>query len=236
MTPHIEALKEEIAKVVLMPGDPLRAKKIAETYLTDYKLVNEVRGMYAYTGFYKGKKVTIMGSGMGMPSMGIYSYELFKYYDVDTIIRIGSTGAYVKELNLFDLVLVRKSITESTYAKVQNGYSKNYLEGNEEVNNILLSIAGEKQIPIHLSDIVCEDTFYRENAVEDHNHFIEQGLVACEMESFALFHNANLFGKKASCLLTVSNNFSTGLETTAEERQNAFMQMVEVALEASLRV
>lgn len=234
MTPHIEALKEEIAEVVLMPGDPLRAKKIAETYLTDYKLVNEVRGMYAYTGFYKGKKVTVMGSGMGMPSMGIYSYELFKYYDVDTIIRIGSTGAYVKELNLYDLVLVKKSITESTYAKVQNGYSKNYLEGNEEVNNILLSIAKDKQIPLHLSDVFCEDVFYKEN--NDYHELVKKGIVACEMESFALFHNAHLFGKKAACLLTVSNNFETNLETTSEERQNAFMQMVEVALEASLKV
>lgn len=234
MTPHIEALKEEIAKVVLMPGDPLRAKKIAETYLTDYQLVNKVRGMYAYTGFYKGKKVTIMGSGMGMPSMGIYSYELFKYYDVDTIIRIGSTGAYVKELNLFDLVLVKTSITASTYAKEQNGCLKESLEGNEELNNIILSVAKDKQIPLHFSNVLCEDVFYKEN--NDYHDFVKKGIVACEMESFALFHNASLFEKKASCLLTVSNNFETNLETTSEERQNAFMQMVEVALEASLKV
>ena len=122
MIAHIEAKKEEIAKTVIMPGDPLRAKFIAETYLEDYKLVNQVRGMYAYTGTYKGKEVTVMASGMGMPSMGIYSYELFKFYDVDNIIRVGSAGAYTDKLNLYDLVLVDACYSESTYAKTQNGY------------------------------------------------------------------------------------------------------------------
>ena len=121
MTPHNEAKKEDIAKTVLMPGDPLRAKFIAETFLEDYKLVNTVRNIFAYTGTYKGKKVTVMASGMGMPSIGIYSYELFKFYDVDTIIRIGSAGAYTDELNLYDVVLVDGSYSESTFAKTQAG-------------------------------------------------------------------------------------------------------------------
>ena len=234
MTPHINASKDEIAKIVIMPGDPLRAKKIAETYLDDYKLVNEVRGMLAYTGLYKNKKVTIMASGMGMPSMGIYSYELFNDYDVDIIIRVGSAGAYVKELNIYDVVLVNKSVSESTYAKVQNGFLDNSLSGNEMVNNLILSIAREKQIPIHFSNVECGDVFYKEN--NDYSHFVKNKIVACEMESFALFHNANVLNKKAACLLTVSNNWETGKETTSEERQNAFMQMVELALETALRV
>lgn len=234
MTPHIEAKKDEIAKIVLMPGDPMRAKKIAETYLSDYKLVNEVRGMYAYTGFYKGKKITVMASGMGAPSIGIYSYELFKYYDVDNIIRIGSTGAYVKELDLYDVILVKKSFSESTYAKVQNGFLGNRLEANTYLNDIILSTALENNVPINLCDVVCEDVFYKEN--NDYTDFVKNNIVACEMESFALFHNANVLNKKAACLLTVSNNFETGEETTSEERQNAFMQMVELALESSLKV
>lgn len=234
MTPHIEAKKNEIANIVIMPGDPIRAKKIAETYLTDYKLVNEVRGMYAYTGLYKGKNITVMASGMGMPSMGIYSYELFKYYDVDVIIRVGSTGAYVKELGLYDIVLVDKSISESTYAKVQNGFLGNTLEADTSLNEIILSTAKENNIDLHVSNIECGDVFYKEN--NDYTKLVENGIVACEMESFALFHNANTLNKKAACLLTVSNNWETGEETTSEERQNAFMQMVELALEASLKV
>ena len=117
MTPHIEAKKNEIANIVIMPGDPIRAKKIAQTYLTDYKLVNEVRGMYAYTGLYKGKNITVMASGMGMPSMGIYSYELFKYYDVDVIIRVGSTGSYVKELGLYDIISFNNGLASKLFPK-----------------------------------------------------------------------------------------------------------------------
>ena len=121
MTPHIEAKKEDIAKTVIMPGDPLRAKFIAETYLKDYKLVNNVRGMLAYTGNYKDTKVTVMASGMGMPSIGIYSYELYKFYDVKNIIRVGTCGAYTKDLDLFDVILVNACYSESSYAKTQNG-------------------------------------------------------------------------------------------------------------------
>ena len=233
MTPHINALKNEIAKIVIMPGDPLRAKKIAETYLSEYKLVNEVRGMFAYTGLFNGKRVTVMASGMGMASMGIYSYELFNDYDVDVIIRVGSAGAYVKELNIYDVVLVNNSISESTYAKVQNGFLGNSLSGSKEINDLILSIAKDKQISIHFSNIECSDVFYKEN--NDYSDFVKNNIVACEMESFALFHNAKVLNKKAACLLTVSNNWETGEETTSEERQNAFMQMVELALEVSLR-
>ena len=229
MTPHNEALKEDIAKVVLMPGDPLRAKYIAETYLEYYKIVNTVRNMLAYTGFYHGKKITVMGSGMGMPSIGIYSYELFKFYDVDIIIRIGSAGAYTKDLKLYDLVLVKASFSESTYAKTQNGTTDNILYASEELNNKIMDVANKNNIRVHYNIIHSSDVFYQEE-----NHYPEllekYGCVCVEMESFALFHNAKVLGKKAACLLTISDSLVTHEETTSEERQNSFNEMIELAL------
>ena len=231
MTPHNEAKKEEIAKTVLMPGDPLRAKFIAENFLEDYKLVNTVRNVYAYTGTYKGKPVTVMASGMGMPSIGIYSYELFKFYDVDTIIRVGSAGAYTDELNLYDIVLVDGAYSESTFAKSQNGEERNILHGNAELNNHIKEVGNKMGINVHFNNIHSSDIFYKEN-----DNFKElnakYGCVCVEMESFALFHNANVLGKKAACILTISDNLVTHEETTPEERQNSFKQMIELALES----
>ena len=231
MTPHNEAKKEEIAKTVLMPGDPLRAKFIAENFLEDYKLVNTVRNAYAYTGTYKGKPVTVMASGMGMPSIGIYSYELFKFYDVDTIIRVGSAGAYTDELNLYDIVLVDGAYSESSFAKSQNGEERNILHGNAELNNHIKEVGNKMGINVHFNNIHSSDIFYKEN-----DNFKElnakYGCVCVEMESFALFHNANVLGKKAACILTISDNLVTHEETTAEERQNSFKQMIELALES----
>lgn len=231
MTPHNEANKEDIAKTVLMPGDPLRAKYIAETYLEDYKLVNKVRNCFAYTGTYKGKRVTVMASGMGMPSIGIYSYELFKFYDVDTIIRVGSSGAYTDKLNLYDVVLVDGAYSDSAYALAQNGETRNILHGNDEVNNHIKKVADKLNIPIHFVNIHSSDIFYKEN--DNFPELYEKyGCAAVEMESFALFHNANVCGKKAACLLTISDNLVTHAETTPEERQNSFNQMIELALES----
>ena len=147
-TPHIESKKEDIAKVVLMPGDPLRAKFIAETFLENIRLVNTVRNMFAYTGTYKGKEVTVFSSGMGCPSMGIYSYELFKFYDVDTIIRVGSAGAYTKDLNLYDLVLVEGSYSESNYPRVQNNEERNILYSSSDVNSIIENKANSLGIKV----------------------------------------------------------------------------------------
>ena len=231
MTPHNEANKEDIAKTVLMPGDPLRAKYIAETYLEDYKLVNKVRNCFAYTGYYKGKRVTVMASGMGMPSIGIYSYELFKFYDVDTIIRVGSSGAYTDKLNLYDVVLVDGAYSDSSYALAQNGETRNILHGNDEVNNHIKETAEKLNIPIHFVNIHSSDIFYKEN--DNFPELYEKyGCAAVEMESFALFHNANACGKKAACLLTISDNLVTHEETTPEERQNSFNNMIELALES----
>lgn len=235
MTAHIEAKKDEIAQTVIMPGDPLRAKFIAETYLKDYKLVNTIRNIYAYTGYYKDQKITIMASGMGMPSIGIYSYELYKFYDVKNIIRVGTAGAYTKDLNLYDVVLVNASYSDSSYAKVQNNSDDKLIEASFATNLYISTTAEEKNIPITIGNIYSSDVFYKEK--ENYKDIVkETGCIACEMESFALFHNAKVLNKRASCLLTISNSFVTNEETTAEERQNAFTKMIELALEASLKM
>lgn len=229
MTEHIEASKEQIAKFVIMPGDPLRAKMIAEKYLTDYKLVNTVRNNYAYTGYYNSKKVTIMASGMGMPSMGIYSYELFKYYDVDRIIRIGTCGAYSSDLNLYDTVLATNIYTDSNYAYNQNKSEYNTLDASYNLNHDIRQSAMKLNIPLIEAPIHSTDVFYRENF--DYKEILNKyGCVGVEMESFALFHNAKLFDKEAACLLTVSNSLVDLSETTSEERQNKFLDMIEIAL------
>ena len=231
MTPHNEAKINEIAKTVIMPGDPLRAKYIAETYLEDYKLVNTVRNVYAYTGKYEGKDVTVMASGMGMPSIGIYSYELFKFYDVDKIIRVGSAGSYTKDLNLYDVVLVNGCYSESSYAKTQNGCEDNMMYANETLNFYIKQAADENNIPITVANIHSSDVFYKED-----NNFKElyekYGCMCVEMESFALFHNANTLNKKAACILTISDSLVTKEETTSEERQKSFNKMIELALKS----
>lgn len=233
MTPHIEAKREDIAKTVIMPGDPLRAKMIAEKYLEDYKLVNSVRGMLAFTGYYKGKRVTVMGSGMGMPSMGIYSYELFKFYDVENIIRVGSAGSYTKDLSLYDVVLAQDSYSESSYALVQNNFEENIIEASQNLNERIISASERLNKKIKLGRIHSTDVFYKEN-----NNFEvilkNYGCIAVEMESFALFYNAKVLGKNAACLLTISDSLVTREETTPEERQNSFTEMIELALEAVL--
>ncbi len=231
-TPHISLDdKSKLAKTVLMPGDPLRAKFIAETYLEDVEQINAVRNMFGYTGTYKGKKVTVMGSGMGMPSIGIYSYELFKFYDVERIVRIGSCGAYSPELDLYDIVLVDKAYSESSFAKYLDGYDSDVIEADKELNYEVVRIAKEKNIPIKRGTVHSSDIFYRENFDYFKEVRDEKGAIAVEMESFALFANARHLGKKATCLLTVSDSLVSGAATTAEERQTAFTKMMELALE-----
>lgn len=234
-TPHIEANKEDIAKIVLMPGDPLRAKFIAENFLENYKMVNSVRNMFGYTGFYKGHKITVFASGMGMPSMGIYSYELFKFYDVDTIIRIGSAGAYTRDLNLYDVFLVSGSYSESTYAKTQGNENSNILYSNKEINDTIINCSKLLNIPIKEGIVHSSDVFYKENDNFE-ELFQKYHCQACEMETFALFHNANILHKKASALVTISDNLVTHEVTTSKERQESFTNMMKVALEASINL
>lgn len=235
MSTHIEAKRDEIANTVIMPGDPLRAKFIAETFLENSKLVNQIRGMLAYTGEYKGHKVTVMGSGMGMPSIGIYSYELYKEYNVDSIIRVGTAGAYTRDLNLYDILLVQKCYSESSFGRTQNGSDENMKESNISLNFHIQETAAELGRHLTIATVHSSDVFYKEN--DNYQELYEKyGCLACEMESFALFHNAQVLGKKAACILTVSNNLVTGEETTSEERQTAFKNMIELALETTLKL
>ncbi len=231
-TPHIEAKDQsEIAKTVLMPGDPLRAKFIADTFLEDVVQFNEVRNMLGYTGTYKGRKISVMASGMGMPSIGIYSYELYEFYGVENIIRIGSCGGYTENVKLYDVILAKDAWSESSYAKVQGGYDKEIIESTESLNVKLTKYAKDLNIPMHTERIHSSDVFYRENFEEYKEIYQKHGCVGVEMEAFALFHNAKILGKKAACLLTVSDNLATKEATTSEERQNAFTNMMKIALE-----
>ncbi|CAH2213013.1 purine-nucleoside phosphorylase [Tepidibacter aestuarii] len=231
-TAHIE-VKEEgiIAKTVLMPGDPLRAKFIADTFLENVEKFNNVRNVFGYTGTYKGRKISVMASGMGMPSIGIYSYELFKFYGVENIIRIGSCGAYTADLNLYDVILANDAWSESTFAKVQGGYDKDVIAASSELNGKLEKISEDLGIKIHKERIHSSDVFYRENFEEYKEINNNHGCTVVEMEAFALFHNANVLGKNAACLLTVSDNLVTQELTTSEERQESFTNMMKIALE-----
>lgn len=235
-TPHNQAERGEIARTVLMPGDPLRAKYIAEKYLENVRQFNTVRNMFGFTGTYNGKAVSVMGSGMGMPSIGIYSYELYTKYDVESIIRIGSAGSYCDELEILDLVLADSAWSESTFAKVQADVNDDVLYPSAWLNEKILAVAkdlGKKITPcrVHSSDV-----FYHEDNVDDYRAIYKKHSCLCvEMESFALFHNAKVLGKNAACLLTISDSFTNHLVLTAEERQTSFHDMMQVALETAIR-
>lgn len=233
MTPHNEANVNDIAKTVLMPGDPLRAKYMAETFLTDYKLVNTIRNMYAYTGYYKGKRLTIMAHGLGIASMGVYSYELFKFYNVKNIIRIGTTGAYTNSLNLLDLILVDKSYSESTYALQQNNSSAKLLPSSNMLNNVILEKAKELKYEINFSNVHCSDVFYTDLSYKT---AIQNGCISVEMESFSLFHNAITLGGNAACILSVSDSLVKPEELSPEERQTGLDKMFKLALESAIEI
>lgn len=234
-TPHNGAEKGQIAKCVLMPGDPLRAKYVAEHFLENVELVNTVRNAYAYTGTYKGKPVSVMASGMGMPSIGIYSYELYKFYDVESIIRIGSAGSYDKDLKVYDLVLADSAYSRSTYAFCQSGDTSDVQYPATVLNEKMLRAGREMDIPITVGRIHSGDVFYYEEGQPGYEFYRnEKDCLCVEMESFALFHNAKVLGRKAACILTISDSLVTQEETTAEERQNAFTNMMKVALEAAI--
>lgn len=229
-TPHINAPEGSIANIVLMPGDPLRAKYIADTFLTDVEQFNEVRNMFGFTGNYKGRRISVMGSGMGMASIGIYSYELYKFFGVEKIIRIGSCGAYSPKLDLYDTVLVESAYSESSYALVQSGNPSHVLESSKELNQELTKVAKDLGIHMFAGRIHSSDVFYRENP-DFQALYEEHQCIGVEMESFALFNNAKVLHKQAACLLTVSDSLVTHQVTTAEERQSAFTNMMKIALE-----
>ena len=233
-TTHNEANIGDFAGVVLMPGDPMRAKLIAETYLEDPKLVNQVRGMLGYTGTYRGKRVSVMASGMGIPSVGIYSFELFSVYGVKAIIRIGSAGSYVPELELGDVVLTEYAWSESSFGKVQNGNSEEIKFPSSSLNAAITAVADKLDERLAIAPVHSSDVFYRDGSA-DYFRTVnkEHGCVCVEMESFGLFHNAGALGKEAACLLTISDSFVSEQKMSASERQNSFHKMIRIALEAA---
>ncbi len=237
MTPHNEAKKGDISNIVVMPGDPLRAKYIAENFLDNYVLVNSVRGMYAYTGNYKGKRITVMAHGMGIPSMGIYSYELYKYYDVDTIIRIGSCGGYSKDLNLFDIILSENCYSEGNYALTLNNENCHIVSSTSSVNEVIKQTAKSNGINLNIGNTVCTDCFdlYMTNVNEFLNRIPKDfNPISAEMEAFALFYNAKLLDKKASCIMSVVDSKYINKVATTEERQTGLNNMIKLALESCL--
>lgn len=238
-TPHNQANLGEIAKTVIMPGDPLRAKYIAENFLDEYKLVNSVRGMYAYTGKYHGKEITIMASGMGMPSMGIYSYELYKFYEVENIIRIGSCGSYKPELKLFDIVLSKNVFSESNFALTLNNENCHIASSSNNLNNILKQTANETNVNLYVGNTVCTDCF--DVYMTDVNKFLERipkdfNPVSAEMEAFALFYVAKILNKNAACIMSVVDSKFITEVATAEERQTGLNNMIKLALDSTLKI
>lgn len=229
-TAHISAKKGDFAKTVLMPGDPLRAKYIAENFLEDVKLVTSVRNMFGYTGTYKGRKISVMGSGMGQPSIGIYSYELYTEYDVENIIRVGSCGSYQEEVKVRDIIIAQGASTESGFAH-QYGLPGTFAAlADWTLLKKAVDTAEAQGKEVKVGNILSSDIFY--NAQPDaYKKWAEMGVLGVEMEAAALYMNAAKLGKKALCILTVSDSLVTHESTTAEERETTFTGMMELALE-----
>lgn len=227
-TPHNSANIDDFAKTVLMPGDPLRAKFIAENFLEDPVLVNGVRGINGYTGMYNGKIVSVMASGMGMPSIGIYSYELFNFYNVENIIRIGSAGAISDEVNLRDIVIGQGACTNSNYASQFNLPGTYAPIASYKLLKQAVDFAQDAGVNYKVGNLFSSDTFYDDaSSLSD---WRKMGVLAVEMESAALYMNAARAGKNALCICTISDCPFTGESCTAEERQNTFTDMMEIAL------
>ena len=222
-TPHNSAKKGDIAKKVLMPGDPLRAKYIAETYLENPVCFNTVRNMFGYTGTYKGEQISVMGSGMGMPSMGIYSYELYNFYDVEKIIRIGSAGALQDDVSVMDVVIAMSACTDSNYA------SQYQLPGTFAPTASYELVAKEQGTPVRVGSVVSSDAFYGDNP-ESSKAWRKMGVLCVEMECAALFMNAARAGKEALGILTISDHVFRDEAISAEARQTSFNRMMEIAL------
>ena len=234
-TPHINAKPDDFAETVLMPGDPLRSEFIAKNMLENPVIINNVRGVNGYTGMYKGKKVSVMASGMGMPSIGIYSYELFNFFEVNNIIRVGTAGALDKNINIKDIVLAIGASTNSAYA------SQFCLNGtfSATASYELLAKAHEetvkKDLPCHIGNVLSSDNFYNADTSANEK-WIRMGIKCIEMEAAALYMNAAIARKNALAILTISDNIITGESTTAEERQTAFTDMMEIALETAIKI
>lgn len=235
ITPHNNAKETDFAKTVLMPGDPLRAKYIAETFLENPRLVNTVRNMLAYTGKYKGREISVMASGMGIPSIGIYSFELYKYFGVENIIRIGSAGSYSERLEVRDVVLAEYAFSRSSYALCTSGLKDQIFYPSPELNAKIMETAERIGITCKEAKVHSSDAFYTLPEIGTWQDIKNDTQTECvEMESFALFHNAKVLGKKAASILTISDAFYNNVALSAEERQTSFTQMMTLALESAL--
>ncbi len=233
-TPHIESKKEDIAKNVLMPGDPLRAKYIAENFLEDYKLINTVRNMYGYTGKYKGKEVTVFASGMGVPSIGIYSYELYKFYDVENIIRIGTCGSFHEDIKLLDVVLSSGAYCKSYFDELLDGVDLNFIQSSAELNRKIMNKAKERYMNLKVGKTITSDVFdlYCDDEEKFRGNFPDMNFLAVEMEAFGLFYIANKLGRNASALMTVVDSLYDKRSLSSEEREKSLNDMIEMALES----
>ena len=234
MTAHIESKKEDIAEVVLMPGDPLRAKYIAEKFLTDYKLVNKVRNMFGYTGYYKGKRVTVFSSGIGIPSIGIYSYELYNFYDVKKIIRIGTCGSYNKDINLLDIILSTGAYAKTYFPYLFSKDSCDYIKSSDSLNKKIENVAINSNIKLKVGNTVTSDVF---DLYCDKDSFLSNfshDFLAEEMEAFGLFFIASKLNKEAACLMSVVDAVNDKKSLTSEEREKSLDQMITLALDAAI--
>ncbi len=229
-TPHNNANKGDIAKTVLLPGDPLRAKFIADTFLTDVTQFNTVRNMFGYTGYYKGKKVSVMGSGMGMASLGIYVSELYKFYDVEQVIRVGSAGAYSPDCEIFDVVIAQGACTDSNFAHQYNLPGTFSAIGDFDLLLKAYNTAKDMGVKTHVGNIFSSDIFYSATP-DDWKKWAEMGCLCVEMETYALYCLASYYHKKALTILTISDSFINSKVTTAEQRQTSFTNMMKIALE-----
>ena len=234
-TPHIHAKPEDFAETVLMPGDPLRSEFIAKNMLEGASLINNVRGIQGYTGIYKGKKVSVMASGMGMPSMGIYSYELFNFFQVNNIIRVGTAGSLDKNIKLRDIILAIGASTNSAYASQFRLNGSFSATASYKLLSTAHKVATAKEISCHVGNVLSSDSFYNADTSAN-DKWIEMGIKCIEMETAALYMNAARANKNALAILTVSDNIITGEITTAEERQTAFTDMMEIALETAIKI
>ena len=239
LTPHINAELGDFAKIVIMPGDPKRAELIATKYMENSRLVTDVRGILGFTGLYKGKRISVMASGMGMPSMGIYSYELFKVFDVDKIIRIGSCGSYTDDLHLLDLILVDNTYTEGNYALTMNNEDIHLINSSESINQKIEETAENINIKYKKGTTLCSEVF--DSYMTDSSKMFERvpkgvELIGSEMEAFALFYNAKVLNKEAACLLTVADDHFHGGIATSEEREKSLDNMIKLALETAVNL
>ena len=234
-TPHINATPDDIAKIVLMPGDPLRSEFVAKNFLDDARLFNNVRGIQGYTGMYEGIRVSVMASGMGMPSMGIYSYELYNFFNVDSIMRIGSAGAILPDVKIRDIIIGMGACTDSAYADQYGLLGKFAPICDYGLLQTVTSIANEKGYRYHVGNLLSSDVFYGDDP-ENTKKWAKMGVLGVEMEAAALYMNAARAGKRALAMCTVSDSLVTGEAIDAEERQKSFTQMIELALNVAKKV